>query len=284
MSEAPGPQAPSAEADTRLLIPWDELGDGGLRRLKRGVHFRGPPEAIEHAARLTAAEVGKTAVTTPERIGRRQYLWVQFLDGKVEAGDPCPRCANARLETAHQFFARCPSCRAVLELAEGPSSPLSTVAELLYLRLLSPGGGPAERMNVLHEASIEAGYRLLEPVAGVDVRLVFYVNETKIFTAVCPDLVSVPDPQTVRFHLRISPKVLVPGDYLVAARLRIEGDPYAFGVLMHEALYFRAFDPTLSEPPVLVAKARTQRPGLQWSVFPPEVADAPEPQRLTSPS
>src|SRR5215210_7837736 len=142
-SEAPVPHEPSTQPDPPdWRVPWQELTDGRLRRFKRGVHYSGAAESMEREAQGAADALDKTAITVRDDLaGLGEYIWVQFLDGKLEPGDPCIRCGNKALETVQEYFARCPSCKAFYAMASSSAGPpASEVGSILGIRLLNPGG------------------------------------------------------------------------------------------------------------------------------------------------
>jgi hypothetical protein len=122
-------------------LPWDELVDGKLWGFRRGRHYTGDMATVEREARAAAADRGKMAITLAEELGMVDYVWVQFVDGKVEPGEPCPRCGRRFLYKVQRYFARCKSCDSLHMLsAPSPGLRASEVGEIVALRLLSPEG------------------------------------------------------------------------------------------------------------------------------------------------
>jgi hypothetical protein len=106
----------SRAADGELL--WDEWLDGRPRRLKRGKHFTGDPKLIRRHAEEAAAEHGKTAIASRDGSGKYDYLWIQFVEGEVALGEPCPVCGSTEMVKAQKFFLRCRRCGATLRSAD----------------------------------------------------------------------------------------------------------------------------------------------------------------------
>jgi hypothetical protein len=97
--------------------------------------------SVEREAQAFAVERGKLAITLKEQLGIVDYVWVQFVDGKVEPGQRCPRCGSEALRRVQQYFARCISCDSLHALSGRPAGPHpSEVGEIIALRLLSPDG------------------------------------------------------------------------------------------------------------------------------------------------
>lgn len=115
----PSASVESARSDVDGLrgFAWEELLDGKLRALTRGVHYSVSTKVLEQRARGAARLLGRVAVTSADRLGHRESMWVQFLDGEVEPGRPCPHCGGRRLERLQVYFARCCDCRAIHRLA-----------------------------------------------------------------------------------------------------------------------------------------------------------------------
>src|SRR5436189_3796021 len=129
-------QPPSDEVGSWRL-PWNELVDGGLRRFKRGVHYSGPAEALEQEARNAAAELGKTAITFRDNMQVFEYMWVQFVDGRLEKGEPCPKCANTSFEKLQEYFLRCTRCRSFFAITE-PKPVIPRAREAAHRRVPGP--------------------------------------------------------------------------------------------------------------------------------------------------
>jgi hypothetical protein len=288
------PQAPSMSASSEVLISWHELLDGKLRRLQRGVHFRGPAKAIEEVARQAALEHARTAVTFRDRFRRSEYLWVQFLHGNLGLGEPCTSCGSRSLVRIHTYMLRCQDCAARFRLAYRPphlgavteepkkeDRPTSEqaaeeigptreeVAEFVDVRLLSAHGERIEEISFLEEAVVEATCRFSRAVADAEARLIFLRDGEKVLPAVCPQPITVPGPESVRIALGIPPRRLRPGDYAVtlAAVITLEaGDESTLVVRSPEALSFQVYDPRRPAGEQRRARRRRERPPLKWSV------------------
>jgi hypothetical protein len=105
-------------AATRFLargLLWERFADGHVHRLKRGKHYRGEIQDVKAEAEAAAAVMGKHAVVVKDPMGHHYFLWVQFVDGEISMGDPCP-CGHRTLVRVHKAYVRCPACDAVLRL------------------------------------------------------------------------------------------------------------------------------------------------------------------------
>lgn len=109
--------------DDDLGLPWEELADGRVRRLKRGRDFQVDTRALERAAEVAASRLGKVACVAAETIPRvrrlDEYAWVQFVDHEVLVGNPCP-CGSRELVRTHPKYAICNACGARLSLSPPP--------------------------------------------------------------------------------------------------------------------------------------------------------------------
>jgi hypothetical protein len=113
---APVSQELAAERMEDLTLPWTEWMDGKVHRLKRGKHFDGEVGAVLEEARLAARLAGRGVLAMRELMGPKyQYLWFQFTDHVVYAGDPCP-CGGRKLTRVHPSLARCRRCGKTLLL------------------------------------------------------------------------------------------------------------------------------------------------------------------------
>lgn len=120
------------DADGLRGLTWEELLDGRLRVLTRGVHYSGSTKVLEQRARGAARVRGRVAATSADRFGRREALWVQFLDGQVQPGRPCPACGEPALERLQVYFAGCPACGAVHRLSvTAPGAQDAAVAKAI---------------------------------------------------------------------------------------------------------------------------------------------------------
>src|SRR5918997_6250814 len=150
MIKARGPSAGDGERNAaEPSIPWLELLDGKLHRLKRGADSTGPADAVLGQARTFARQLGKTAATYHDRLGRHEYLWVQFLDGSLAPGHPCPECGGDALEKVQEFFVRCRSCDSLHELSGATLNGGRTdaVAGFVDLRVRSRDGRETEEFS-----------------------------------------------------------------------------------------------------------------------------------------
>jgi hypothetical protein len=105
---------PRLESHDELGIPWDDLADGRVHRLRKGRDFVRGAELVEEAAANAAARLGRVVRTFREIRWGMVYLWVQFVDHEVVIGEPCP-CGGQLLQV-NQNFAECSSCHATVAL------------------------------------------------------------------------------------------------------------------------------------------------------------------------
>jgi hypothetical protein len=252
-------------------IDWDELVDGKLRRFKRGKHYVGLSEALVRQAKLAAADRHKRAVTFKDQIGKYEYVWVQFLDGKIEEGDPCPRCEATSLERWEEYFARCPSCGAVLALS-APAKALGPdpddVAEVVDARLLSTRGEEIQELSVQDEAVMEATCRFHRGVLSAQPHFTVLKGRMKALRTGFPDAIRVAEPEILRFSVRLAPRVLAPGDYRVTPSVEMlvedeEQQRWPLKIDKSYAFKFRLVEPADcgSESP-----ADKERSPLHWTV------------------
>jgi DNA-directed RNA polymerase subunit RPC12/RpoP len=107
-------QRERSAARPRMEVDWDELTDGRVRLLRLGREYEAQIGDVEEAAKAAAASRGMVACTTYENVPRMRffesYVWVQFADGEIDPGGPCPACGEPSPVTIHPSFARCPSC------------------------------------------------------------------------------------------------------------------------------------------------------------------------------
>jgi hypothetical protein len=98
------------EVGDELGVEWERWANGQAHRLKRKRDFGDvdPGLAIE-AAKNAAARMGKGVKAIRDRQFPLKYIWVQFADGKLRAGEPCP-CGSRRLLRLHTHFVKCPEC------------------------------------------------------------------------------------------------------------------------------------------------------------------------------
>jgi ribosomal protein S27AE len=61
--------------------------------------------------------MGKVVRTVRDKMIPEKLIWIQFADGEVSAGQPCPRCGSRKLLNLHADVVRCPQCKAQLLLS-----------------------------------------------------------------------------------------------------------------------------------------------------------------------
>jgi len=173
---------------------WSNWLDGRPRRLKRGKDYTGDPKPLFKRAREAAEGLGKLAVASRDSQGKYEYVWLQFVDGEVEPGRPCPVCGSRTLAKVQKHFLRCSRCASTLKATGGwdveageyapPSRSSGTVAW---------PGGDAEDMSGEDFAEI-LGARLLltetqeirEPLVTQDFLLLFAVRFLRPIAAALP--------------------------------------------------------------------------------------------------
>jgi hypothetical protein len=102
------PVIPSSQLIGNLT--WSEIAGSGIRRLKRGKHWRGDAGAFQREANEAAAQMDMAVRTLRDQFNRKlQYVWVEFADGYIPAGNPCP-CGHDTLERVHRHFVHCAEC------------------------------------------------------------------------------------------------------------------------------------------------------------------------------
>lgn len=246
---------PSTPTANRTLdIDWSALVDGRMRRFRRGADYTGPGDAVARAGKAAAVELGKEASTTVEQIHKWEYVWIQFFDGRIERGKPCPRCGSRLLEEVQYYFAHCPQCDAFLSLLSPKGDDLpepEDLGEVRQVRMLSPEGKEIDRLSVFDSALIEVICEFFQPVAAVYPRITFFTeDDRKALRVAGPETISVPGPETVRFELKLGPGLLYPGRYAMASSfpLRVgEDDASRISITRDEPLSFEVFDPRVAE-------------------------------------
>jgi hypothetical protein len=233
-AEAEGPQS-----------GWGKWLDGRPHRLTRGKHYSGDPKVVVRRAREAAAALGKTAVTSLQSQGKYEYLWIQFVDGQVEQGHPCPICGSFTLEKVQKYFLRCSSCRSTLKAtddwevtagkflpapseeeveaaadeeggSEEPGRRAGEIAELLDARLLSADGEETLEPRVTEEFFVEFGIRFVEPIEWAIPRVRLSVGKnTAVLRVQPPRALRVPEPETLQARVRIPANLLMPKSYTV---------------------------------------------------------------------
>lgn len=101
---------------------WGRVADGRVWRLRRGRHFDATVQRTVTQAEEYASSTGKIVRVVNDRIHPEKALWIQFGDGRVRPGDPCPRCGSADIVRTHPSWGRCSECRALLDLID-PADP-----------------------------------------------------------------------------------------------------------------------------------------------------------------
>lgn len=248
--DAEAPQEDRAEgrppAETPPSEPerdWNVWLDGRPRRLKRGRDYTGDPKPVVKRAREAAEALGKFAVVSRHSQGKYEYLWLQFVDGEVEAGRPCPVCGGTAFEKVQKHFLRCSSCASVLkaagdweveagEFASPTPAPRTEamavlgatdgvpggeeLAQILAARVLSTEGREIEGPLVTEDFLIHLAFRLLRPVDTALPRIRLSVGEAGPAIRVQPPRPFEPSgPQTVDAWIRIPGNMLMPRIYSV---------------------------------------------------------------------
>ena len=98
-------------------MPWDRWADGRVWRLAKGRDFLRSADSVAEAAANAAARLGKFAITVEERRPGNTFVWVQFVDRRLEAGEPCP-CGQSRLRRVNRQIALCESCGSTIVIHE----------------------------------------------------------------------------------------------------------------------------------------------------------------------
>lgn len=96
------------------------FADGRVWRLKRDRDFAGSPRAFRQSARTLAADMGKVVSVIPDKLRPDRFVWVQFGDHSVSAGEPCV-CGSTKLVRLHRHWARCADCGRLLDVV--PAEP-----------------------------------------------------------------------------------------------------------------------------------------------------------------
>lgn len=254
--------APGVDGPAVTFPQWDEFADGRLRRLKRGKQFAGNPAIVMHEAELAADQLGKQAFTYHDQLGKFEYVWVQFLDGKLAPDRPCPRCRGTTLRTVHEYFVRCETCGALHKLAN--ARPSTTAATFKRPRLLSLDGAQLEEMRVQDEAVIETICEFSRPVAVAHVSFVFYAGRRKTLHAGCPDLIVVPAADTVKIRFSLDARMVGVGNYYVFPMVELvldETDRRFHKVRARDSLRLSVVDPADSS----TEAGHSEHSRLQWS-------------------
>lgn len=115
------------DAETDLT----RYADGLAWRLKRGRDFQGSVGAFRRTVKGIAKELGKSVQAVPDKLQPDKYIWVQFGEGTVVEGEPCPRCGSDAIERTARYWARCADCRAQLVIVppDPVAAPVQAAAE-----------------------------------------------------------------------------------------------------------------------------------------------------------
>jgi hypothetical protein len=81
--------------------------------LQRGVDFPSAGPSFRKAAERAAAGMGKRVVMVRDRRNPQNFTWIQFVDGEIWIGDPCP-CGGRRLVRISGKIVRCRACNRTL--------------------------------------------------------------------------------------------------------------------------------------------------------------------------
>jgi hypothetical protein len=93
---------------------WTRVADGRPWRLKAGRDFTGSISRMKSEARIAAREQEKVVIFTKDTTDPTRFAWVQFADGVVPDGQPCPRCGGYQFALLSTQFVRCTTCDAQL--------------------------------------------------------------------------------------------------------------------------------------------------------------------------
>lgn len=218
---------------------WSPWLDGRARRLKRGRDYAGEPKPLVKRAREAAEALGRTAVASVDSAGRYEYLWVQFVDGEVRAGESCPKCEGTTLEKVQKLFLRCSSCGATLKAAEdwkvsaGEFSPPvqapspggrdpaaeggpegDDFAEVIGARVLSADGEEIHEPSIAQDFFVEVSIRFHRSVDKALPRLELLLREGGPAVRLhAPEIVHPPGPGTVEARVRVPSGLLAPRRY-----------------------------------------------------------------------
>lgn len=163
-------------------------------------------------------------------VGKTEYLWVQFLDGTLPAGRPCPRCNGTSLTRRQEYFVHCLTCHALYVLLNRPEGmpDKRQVAQLDEFRFLSSRGEPVDEVPQGAGVLVDAQCHFFRPVAGLHLRMVVYAGRHKYLRAELPLTLAVPEAQTVQMTVGIPPGLLTSGVYAVQPWVRYSLDEMTF--------------------------------------------------------
>jgi len=161
--------------------------------LKRGKDYAGDPKPLFKRAREAAEGLGKLAVASRASQGKYEYVWIQFVDGEVEPGRPCPVCGSRTLAKVQKHFLRCPRCASTLkatgdwDVEAGEYTPPPRSPEAIPVHGAEDGRSGEDFAEIL-------GARLLltetqeirEPLVTQDFLLLFAVRFLRPIAAALP--------------------------------------------------------------------------------------------------
>ena len=209
-----------------LAERWQEWSDGRPWRLKAGRDFDGTLAAMAAEAVAAAERLGNVVVTVPERMGKTEYLWVQFADAYVDPSGGCV-CGAVELERVHEQFARCRRCGRQLiirlerksergeetNLAERDvmvvgSEDEPRLASIGAVRVLDQTGDERSEVPVDAPVFVEVEMSALEPGVALRCLVTFYVDGIVAFRAVQREEVIALRPQKYSARLTIPARLL----------------------------------------------------------------------------
>jgi len=220
---------------------WSDWLDGRPRRLKRGKDYAGDPKPLVKRAREAAEGLGKLAVASRDSQGKYECVWIQFLDGGVEPGCPCPVCGSHTLAKVQKHFLRCSRCASTLkatgdweveagEYAPPPRSPEAIpvhgaedgrsgedFAEILGARVLSSDAQPIRGPLVGEDFVLQFAVRFLRPVDLALPRVRLSVKGAGPSLRVQP-----PRPIEPSAHETLDARVGIPGNLLMPRVYSVE--------------------------------------------------------------
>lgn len=291
--EAPHGTAPTAPAE--LERDWGAWLDGRPRRLRRGHDYTGDPKPVVKRAREAAEALGKFAVACRDSQGKYEHVWIQFVDGEVEPGRPCPVCGGTAFEKAQKHFLRCSRCDSILKAANdweveagefaSPAPPPRTeamalpgvadyapvgedFAQILGARVLSTDGRTIEDPRVTEDFLLHLTFRLLRPVDTALPRIRLSVGDSGPSIRVQPARPFEPSgPETVDAWIRIPGNMLMPRIYSVEFVLLLLPDrrrPNNYlRVTASDALAFRV---RKAEPRSILDMGEESQPPFLWNL------------------
>lgn len=241
---------PASEAEPER--DWGAWLDGRARRLKRGRDYTGDSKVVVKRAREAAEGLGKLAVVSRDSQGKYDYVWIQFVDGEVEPGRPCPVCGGSAFAKVQKFFLRCHACASVLKASdewevaageyvaptpaartEAMSAPDAEVdehggeeyAQILGARMLSTDGREITGTLVNEDFVLHIAFRFLRRVDYALPRVRFSVEGAEPVLRVQPPKPLRPrGPATVDARMRVPANLLMPRVYSVELVLLILPD------------------------------------------------------------